>query len=220
MLDINLIREQPDLIRQTLRKRQMDNSVVDQVLERDQEHRVLIQEVENLKAERNVVSKEIGRTQDQDERQVMIEAARQVGDKIAALDTQLREVEAQLDSLMVELPNVVDERVPFGVDESENVVIKTVGEIPEYEFEPKAHWDLGPELGIINFEQGVKITGSRFYVLSGAGARLQRALIAYMLDLHTRQGYTEKYTPFMVRGETMYGAGEYAQVQSQYVQGL
>ncbi|MCJ7557953.1 MAG: serine--tRNA ligase [Gammaproteobacteria bacterium] len=208
MLDINLIREQPDLIRQTLRKRQMDDSVVDQVLERDQEHRVLIQEVENLKAERNVVSKEIGRTQDQDERQVMIEAARQVGDKIAALDTQLREVEAQLDSLMVELPNVVDERVPFGVDESENVVIKTVGEIPEYEFEPKAHWDLGPELGIINFEQGVKITGSRFYVLSGAGARLQRALIAYMLDLHTRQGYTEKYTPFMVRGETMYGAGE------------
>jgi seryl-tRNA synthetase len=196
------------LIRQTLRKRQMDDSVVDQVLERDQEHRVLIQEVENLKAERNVVSKEIGRTQDQDDRQVMIEAARQVGDKIAALDTQLREVEAQLDTLMVELPNVVDERVPFGVDESENVVIKTVGEIPEYEFEPKAHWDLGPELGIINFEQGVKITGSRFYVLSGAGARLQRALIAYMLDLHTRQGYTEKYTPFMVRGETMYGAGE------------
>jgi seryl-tRNA synthetase len=208
VLDINLIREQPDLIRQTLRKRQMDDSVVDQVLERDQEHRVLIQEVENLKAERNVVSKEIGRTQDQDDRQVMIEAARQVGDKIAALDTQLREVEAQLDTLMVELPNVVDERVPFGVDESENVVIKTVGEIPEYEFEPKAHWDLGPELGIINFEQGVKITGSRFYVLSGAGARLQRALIAYMLDLHTRQGYTEKYTPFMVRGETMYGAGE------------
>ena len=208
MLDINLIREQPDLIRQTLRKRQMDDSVVDQVLERDQEHRVLIQEVENLKAERNVVSKEIGRTQDQDERQVMIEAARQVGDKIAALDTQLREVEAQLDTLMVELPNMMDERVPLGVDESENVVIKTVGEIPEYEFEPKAHWDLGPELGIINFEQGVKITGSRFYVLSGAGARLQRALIAYMLDLHTRQGYTEKYTPFMVRGETMYGAGE------------
>ena len=169
MLDINLIREQPDLVRQTLQKRQMDDSVVDQVLEQDQKRRALIQEVENLKAERNVVSKEVGRTQDQDERQVKIEAARQIGDKITALDTQLREVEAQLDTVMFELPNVVDDRVPLGVDESENVVIKTVGDIPEYDFEPKAHWDLGPELGIINFEQGVKITGSRFYVLSGAG---------------------------------------------------
>ena len=208
MLDINLIREQPDLIREMLRKRQMDDSVVDQVLALDQERRALIHKVENLKAERNVVSKEIGRTQDQDERQVKIEAARHVGDKIAALDTQLREVEAQLDTLMYELPNVMDERVPLGIDESENVIIKTVGEIPEFTFEPKAHWDLGPELGLINFEQGVKITGSRFYVLSGAGARLQRALIAYMLDLHIRQGYTEKYTPFMVRGETMFAAGE------------
>ena len=208
MLDINLIREQPDLVRQTLQKRQMDDSVVDQVLEQDQERRALIQEVENLKAERNVISKEVGRTQDQDERQVKIESARQIGDKITVLDTQLREVEAQLDTVMFELPNVVDDRVPLGVDESENVVIKTVGDIPEYDFEPKAHWDLGPELGIINFEQGVKITGSRFYVLSGAGARLQRALIAYMLDLHIRQGYTEKYTPFMVKGETMFGAGE------------
>jgi len=208
VLDINLIREQPDLIREMLRKRQMDDSVVDQVLELDQERRALIHKVENHKAERNVVSKEIGRTQDQDERQVKIEAARHVGDKIAALDTQLREVEAQLDTLMYELPNVMDERVPLGVDESENVIIKTVGEIPEFTFEPKAHWDLGPELGLINFEQGVKITGSRFYVLSGAGARLQRALIAFMLDLHIRQGYTEKYTPFMVRGETMFAAGE------------
>jgi len=208
VLDINLIREQPDLVRQTLQKRQMDDSVVDQVLEQDQERRALIQEVENLKAERNVISKEVGRTQNQDERQVKIEAARQIGDKITVLDTQLREVEAQLDTVMFELPNVVDDRVPLGVDESENVVIKTVGDIPEYDFEPKAHWDLGPELGIINFEQGVKITGSRFYVLSGAGARLQRALIAYMLDLHIRQGYTEKYTPFMVKGETMFGAGE------------
>jgi len=95
-----------------------------------------------------------------------------------------------------------------GKDESENVVLRGVGEIPEYDFEPKAHWDLGPTLGIINFEQGVKITGSRFYVLSGAGARLQRALIAWMLDLHIRQGYTEKYTPFMVKQQTVFGAGQ------------
>jgi seryl-tRNA synthetase len=208
MLDINLIREQPELIRETLRKRQMEASVVDQVLELDQKRRAHIQEVENLKAERNVVSKQIGRTKDPDERQAKIDAMRVVGDSIAALDAQLMEVEAQLNALMYELPNVMDERVPLGVDESENVVIKTVGDIPEYDFTPKPHWDLGPELGIINFEQGVKVTGSRFYVLSGAGARLQRALIAFMLDMHIRQGYTEKYTPFMVRGQTMFGAGE------------
>ena len=88
------------------------------------------------------------------------------------------------------------------------MVLRTVGQIPEFDFEPKPHWDLGPALGIIDFEQGVKITGSRFYVLSGAGARLQRALIAFMLDLHTRQGYTEKYPPFMVKAETLFGAGQ------------
>jgi seryl-tRNA synthetase len=96
----------------------------------------------------------------------------------------------------------------LGVDESENVVIRTVGEKPQFEFEPKPHWDLGPELGIIDFAQGVKLAGSRFYVLSGQGARLQRALIAWMLDLHIRQGYTEKYPPFMVREAVLYGAGQ------------
>jgi seryl-tRNA synthetase len=94
------------------------------------------------------------------------------------------------------------------VDESDNRVLKTVGEPPRFDFDPKAHWDLGPALEIIDFERGVKITGSRFYVLSGAGARLQRALIAYMLDLHIKQGYTEKYTPFMVKSATVYGAGQ------------
>ena len=136
---------------------------------------------------------------DPDERQAKIEAMRAVGDRISALDEQLREVESQLNDLLSYLPNIPDPSVPLGSDESENVVVKAVGEIPEFDFEPKPHWELGPELGIINFEQGVKITGSRFYVLSGAGARLQRALIAWMLDLHTRQGYTEKYTPFMVK---------------------
>jgi seryl-tRNA synthetase len=96
----------------------------------------------------------------------------------------------------------------MGKDENENVVLRTVGELPEFDFQPKAHWDLGPALGIIDFERGVKITGSRFYVLSGAGARLQRALIAYMLDLHIRQGYIEQYTPFMVKAATLFGAGQ------------
>jgi seryl-tRNA synthetase len=131
-----------------------------------------------------------------------------VGGQIEALDAQLRQVETQLDEVMAEIPNLPDPRVPVGADERDNVVIKTVGSLPEFDFEPRPHWELGPALGILNFEQGVKVTGSRFYVLSGAGARLQRALIAWMLDLHARQGYTEKYPPFMVKAAVLYGAGQ------------
>ena len=208
MLDINLIRENPDIVREALRKRQADPGPVDRVLELDDERRKLIQQVEALKAERNTVSKEIGKMKDQAARQEKIDQMRAVGDQIDALDQNLREVEGQLNGLMSEIPNIPDPDVPLGVDESENVIIKKVGELPEYDFNPQPHWDLGPALGIINFEQGVKVTGSRFYVLSGKGARLQRALIAWMLDVHIRQGYTEKYTPFMVRSDVLYGSGQ------------
>jgi seryl-tRNA synthetase len=208
MLDINLFREQPDLVREALRKRQMDPEPVDQVLALDEQRRSLIQQVESLKAERNLVSKEIGKMKDQAERQAKIDQMRGVGERIADLDHELREVEGKLDILMSEIPNIPDPSVPLGVDESENVIVRTVGELPQYDFEPQPHWDLGPALGMINFEQGVNITGSRFYVLSGAGARLQRALIAWMLDVHIQQGYTEKYTPFMVKSAVVYGAGQ------------
>lgn len=208
MLDLNLIREQPDLLRVALRERQMAPDPVDAILKLDEQRRGLIQEVETLKAERNAVSKEIGRMKEPDERQVKIEAMRVVGERISDLDEKLRAVDEDLFQVMATLPNYPDPRTPYGVDEDENVVLKAVGEIPEYGFTPKPHWDLGPELGIINFEQGVKVTGSRFYVLSGAGARLQRALIAWMLDLHIRQGYTEKYPPFMVREQTLFGAAQ------------
>jgi seryl-tRNA synthetase len=208
VLDINLIREKPDLVREAFRKRQLDPGPVDQVLELDEQRRNLIQQVEGLKAERNLVSKEIGKMKDQSERQAKIDQMRGVGERIDALDIDLREVEDRLDTLMSEIPNIPDPEVPLGTDESQNVIIKTAGELPVYDFEPQPHWDLGPALGMINFEQGVNITGSRFYVLSGAGARLQRALIAWMLDLHIRQGYLEKYTPFMVKSEVLYGAGQ------------
>jgi seryl-tRNA synthetase len=208
MLDMNLIREQPEVVRKSLEVRQMETSPVDQALDLDTQRRELIQEVEALKAERNVVSKEIGRMKDPAERQTKVEAMRAVGDQISALDEKLKGVEQQLNEIMVNLPNIPDPRTPYGVDEDENVVLRREGEIPKFDYKVKPHWELGPELGIINFEQGVKITGSRFYVLSGAGARLQRALIAWMLDLHIRQGYTEKYTPFMVRSETLFGAAQ------------
>jgi seryl-tRNA synthetase len=208
MLDINIIREQPDLVRKSLQDRQMDAGLVSVVLELDARRRELLAEVEVLKAERNAVSKEISQMKDATARQEKIASMRSVGDRISAYDEQIRKVDEDLLNATSVLPNIPDERTPIGKDESENVVLRTIGEVPEFDFEPKPHWDLGPALGIINFDQGVKITGSRFYVMSGAGARLQRALIAWMLDLHIRQGYTEKYTPFMVKGATLFGAGQ------------
>jgi seryl-tRNA synthetase len=208
MLDINLIRERPEVVRKALKDRQMDSSPVDSILQLDEKRRALLTEVEKLKAERNVVSKEIGQMKDAAVRQSRIEAMRVVGDKISALDKEVAAVDAQLYAVTASIPNIPDPGTPVGKDENENVVLKTVGEPKKFDFEPKPHWDLGPALGIIDFERGSKITGSRFYVLSGPGARLQRALIAFMLDLHIRQGYTEKYLPFMVRTETVFGAGQ------------
>lgn len=208
MLDINLIREQPEVVREALIKRNMDPAVVDQLQELDAKRRSLLVQVESLKAERNAVSKEIGRMKDPAERQAKIEQMRVVGEQIAALDEQVRQVEADLQGLVATIPNLPADQTPVGKDEHENMVLRQEGEPRTFDFSPKPHWDLGPELGIINFDQGTKITGSRFYVLSGAGARLQRALIAWMLDLHIRQGYTEQYTPFMVRSDTLFASGQ------------
>ena len=209
MLDINLIRENPAIVRKALHDRQSDPAPVDSILKLDEQRRALLVEVETLKAERNAVSKEIGKMKEPLERQAKVEAMRLVGDAIAALDKQLTDVDAALKALTDALPNIPDPRTPYGVDDSENIVIKTVGEQKHFDFPPKAHWDLGPALGIIDFERGTKLTGSRFYTLSGAGARLQRALIAWMLDLHTRgQGYREQYLPFMVKTATVYAAGQ------------
>jgi seryl-tRNA synthetase len=213
MLDINLVREDPEAVRAALKVRQMDPGIVDQAVALDERRRKMILEAEGLKAERNAASKEIGRMKDPAERQARIDAMREVGDQIAALDDTLRQVEQELDALWSGIPNLPDPTTPYGTGEEDNVVLRAVGQIPEYDFEPKPHWELGPNLGILNFEQGVKITGSRFYVLSGAGARLQRALIAWMLDLHIRQGYQEKYLPFMVKGETLFAAGQLPKFQ-------
>ena len=208
MLDINLIREQPELVRTALISRQMDASSVDAILKLDESRRALLSQVETLKAERNAVSKEISQMKDAKAREERIAAMRTVGDKITAFDQDLAGIERDLTAAAAALPNIPDERTPIGKDETENIVITTVGQLKEFDFEPKPHWDLGPALGVIDFERGTKMTGSRFYVLSGGGARLQRALIAWMLDLHARQGYTEKYLPFMVRTATVFGAGQ------------
>lgn len=208
MLDLNFIREQPEVLRNALADRQMDSDVVDILLSLDSERRALLVKVESLKAQRNAVSKEISQTKDAALKQEKILAMRAVGDEIAALDENTRQVDEKLTALLATIPNIPHPSTPVGKDENENVVLRTMGEIPEFDFTPLPHWELGPKIGIIDFERGVKLTGSRFYILNGAGARLQRALIAWMIDLHNRQGYEERYTPFMVKAETLYSAGQ------------
>ncbi len=208
MLDINLIRENPDVVRAALQLRNIDTDVISRILDIDQQRRSLLTRADSLKSERNTVSKEISQVKDPAERKTKIEAMRIVGDQIAVLDEQIRKVEADQVDLLSGIPNIPAVDTPIGKDDSENIVVRVIGELPAYNFTPIPHWDLGPALGIINFDQGVKITGSRFYVLSGAGARLERALISYMLDLHIRQGYREQYLPFMVKGDVLYGSGQ------------
>jgi seryl-tRNA synthetase len=209
MLDIALIRGQPDQVKGALRSRNEDPTRVDTILALDVQRRELLTEVEALRAERNRVSREIGRLQDQVERERLIADMREVGDRIGALEEQLRQVESDLDAAMLAVPNLPHASVPIGPDETHNVGVREWGEPREFDFEPVPHWDLGPELGILDFERGVKLSGSRFYVLRGAGARLQRALIAWMLDVHVREhGYTEIYPPFVVKEACMWGAGQ------------
>lgn len=207
MLDIQIIRDNPEEVKAGLSRRGVEQPI-DEILELDAQRRSILTEVETLKAERNRASKDIGKMTDKREREASIQEMRELGTRIGQLDTQVDELEHKLQLLMEQIPNLPDSSVPDGPDESANVEIKLVGEPKTFDFVPKPHWDLGPELGIIDFEQGVKVTGSRFYVLSGAGARLQRALIAWMLDVHARQGYLEKYTPFLVKERTLFAAGQ------------
>ena len=208
MFDINLIRENPEVVRKALQDRQMDTAPVDEVLELDTSRRSLLTKVETLKAERNTVSKEISQLKDPEAKKEKIEAMRLVGEQIATLDDEVRQVEERLNYLVSSMPNLPDPTTPYGKDDSENVILRTEGEPKKFDFKPLPHWELGTKLGIIDFDRGVKLTGSRFYILNGAGARLERALIAWMLDLHSRQGYEERYTPFMVKAETLYASGQ------------
>jgi seryl-tRNA synthetase len=209
MLDITLIRERPEAVREGLSAVGADPALVDKVLSLDEARREILTEVETLRAERNRVSKEIGRMADEAQRQGLIDDMRQVGGRIDTLDERLAQVEGDLEAAMFVMPNLPHESVPVGPDETYNVVAGEWGDKREFDFEPVPHWDLGPELGIIDFDRGVKLSGSRFYVLRGAGARLQRALIAWMLDVHVREhGYCEVYLPFVVKEECLWGAGQ------------
>ena len=217
MFDLKLIREQPERVREMLRSRGDDAARVDAILSADEERRKSLADLEALRNQRNTMSKEIGKTlaphasagvKDDAAREAKKAQVREINARSDVLEKSVNEVETRLNDLLAVMPNLPDADVPFGKDDSENVVIKTIGELPSFDFTPVPHWDLGPALGIIDFERGIKLAGSRFYVLSGAGSRLQRAVIQWMLDTHLAQGYREMYLPFMVKEQIVYGAGQ------------
>jgi seryl-tRNA synthetase len=208
MLDLAFIRDNPEVVRQALADLYTEGPL-DEILTLDAQRREMLVEIEALRAERNRVSKEIPRIKDKDEKQRLIAEMRTVGDRITALEADLGPTEAALQDALLRMPNLPDPSVPVAPDETHNVITRQVGVLPTFDFAPLPHWDLAPRLGILDLDRGVKISGTRFYLLKGLGARLQRALIAWMIDVHTEEhGYTEIYPPFMVREACLVGTGQ------------
>jgi len=197
MLDLKFIRENPELVRQAMENRQ-DSAPLDEILRLDTERRQKIRELDDLRQARKAIAQE---------REKGKERGRDLRTMIRDLEQEVRRLDEQLEELLLQVPNIPHPDVPVGKDESDNVVMRSWGEPKSLDFEPAQHWKLGESLDIIDFDRGVKLSGSRFYVLKGLGARLQRALITFMLDLHTAQhGYQEIYPPFMVKRECMVGS--------------
>ena len=205
MLSIEQIRQETEAVREALARRGED-APLEGILSLDAQRRSSLTEADDLRAKRNQVSREIGRMSERPAH--LLEEMRQTGDRIKTLETQVREAEANLEEELLKLPNLPLPDVPVGEDESGNRVIRTWGEPSDFSFEPLPHWDLGERLGIIDLPRGAKVSGSRFFTLTGLGAKLQRALISWMLDLHVQEhGYNEVYVPYMVRKEVMLGSG-------------
>jgi len=198
MLDIKFIRENPDTVRQAIINRN-DNTPLDEILELDTGRRQKVNEMEGLRHERKQASKN---------RQAnATEEARTLRNRIKDMEEEVRAIDNRLEELLLQVPNIPNISVPIGKDEDDNVIVRSWGEPGKFDFQLAPHWDLAESLGIIDFERGVKLSGSRFYILRGLGARLQRALIAFMLDLHTLEhGYEEIYPPYMVKKESMIGS--------------
>jgi len=211
MLDIKFIRENADTVKEALVHRNAEANI-DGLLELDHLRRAAITEAEGLKTERNTASKNIGglmKKGKKDEAEAAKEKVRQIGDRISVLDEQVRELDEKISHTLLFIPNLPAESVPAGKDETDNPVLREWGELKTFDFEPKPHWDIAEELGLVDFERGAKIAGSGFPVYTGQGARLQRALIAFMLDLHTTEhGYTEVEPPFVCNADAMTGTGQ------------
>ncbi|MCB9384497.1 MAG: serine--tRNA ligase [Bryobacterales bacterium] len=209
MLDLNLLRRDFQALKQRLANR-VAPELLDEFADADERRRAAVTEIEGLKQTRNELSSLVAQAKKSGgDASDAIAKSKQVGDQIKALEDDVKAADERQQDLLARIPNLPHESVPPGADESENVEIKRWGEPRQFDFEPKAHWDLGPELGILDFERAAKITGARFAVLSGPGARLERALINFMLDVHTSEhGYREILPPFMVNSASLFGTGQ------------
>jgi len=205
LIDIQLIRNQPELVEQSSERRGSQFSVKE-LVELDRKRREAILEIDTLRAKRNEVSREI--SQGQHRSTDLIEEMRDVGSRIKLLEQSEKDLANRLEKILLDIPNLPSESSPEGLEESSNIIVRTVGELPAFDFEPKPHWEIGQKLGIIDSQRAVKLSQSRFYVLKGEGAVLQRALITWMLNFHTKEHkYTELYLPYMVNRATVIGSG-------------
>ena len=208
MLDLKIIRENKELVETSLKNRN-SKANISEIITIDEARRKIIQEVEGLKSAKNKQSEEIGKLkrEKKDAALLMAEVGK-MNVTIAELDKKLAVIDAQLNEALLVLPNIPDKSVPVGADEKVNPVVRTVGEIPKYSFKPKPHWELGEQLDIMAFEKAVKIAESRFVILKKSGAKLERALINFMLDTHVSAGFTEIYPPYLVNGKSMQSSGQ------------
>ncbi len=212
MLELRFIRENIDLVREKCLHRGMSTELVDTFSNIDAKRLALLGEVEQLKARRNTVSKKIAplkKNGAHEEAEPLIEEMKAVSERIKELDKELGQVQDDLNKVVLSIPNLCDDAVPKGHDDSDNIEIRQWGTIPRFSFQPKPHWEIGEELGILDFTTAAKLSGARFSLLKGFGSRLSRALVNFFLDLHTqRHGYTEVLPPFMVNSEAMKGTGQ------------
>jgi len=209
MLDIKFIRQNPDIVAESLKKRGAEASL-EEFLRQDEKRRNMLFEVEKLKNIRNQESEEIARRKKAGEpADELIERMREVSQQIKEMDEEIRALEEELQNIVLTIPNIPDESVPEGKSDADNVEVRRWGNPTKFDFEPKAHWDIGESLNILDFSRAGKITGSRFTVYRGAGAKLERALVNFMLDLHVeKHGYTEIFPPFIVNRASMTGTGQ------------
>ncbi len=209
MLDIKYVRQNPDKVREALENRRA-TADLDKFLKLDEERRNLLFEVEKLKSERNKTSEEIAKKKKAGEAvDQIIARMKEVSQKIKEMDEQINQVEAELENILLTIPNIPDDSVPIGQSDEDNVEVRRWQEPTKFDFTPKPHWEIGVDLDILDFERAAKITGSRFTVYKGAGARLERALVNFMLDLHVeKHGYKEIFPPFIVNRDSMTGTGQ------------
>lgn len=208
MLDIRKIRENPDILSEALKNRNMDIDLKP-LLDADAKRREILSEVEDLKNTRNTVSKEIGAIRKSGgDASAIMEEMRSVGEKISNLDAQIAELDSQIEDFLMRIPNIPSDTTPIGKDETENIEQRKNGTPRTFDFEAKAHWDIGTDLDILDFESAAKISGARFTVYKGLGARLERSIINFYMDEHSKNGYTEILPPYMVTRATMTGTGQ------------